>query len=198
MPYVFQYAKDTGEEVFRCNLTCARCSVELKNGNRCARTVCIGLPLCWQHLLTSKNDKHGMKIKHSAISGLGLFAWSKNGGHDVVYKAGDTITTYDGERLTQAELDQRYGDDTAPYAFGTGNGIIDAACKRGAGSVANGARHGVRPNARYASRMEGGVRIVRVKATKTIKHGQEIVCDYRKDYWEYAKGKHSTKRRSQS
>ena len=193
MPYVFQYKE--GAERFSCNLVCEQCTAELKNGHQCSRTVCIGLPLCWQHLLTCKDYKRGLKIQNSQVSGKGLFAWSKDGGNDIVFRTQDTITLYEGERLTHAQLDQRYGPDTAPYAVGLNKEVIDAACRRGSGSIANGARNKAEVNAKYDSRMEGGVRVVRLKATKTIRHGQEILCDYGDDYWKHAKGRHSTKRR---
>lgn len=195
MPYVFEYKSDSGQ-TFSCDLVCERCTAELVNGRQCARTVCIGLPLCWQHLLSCRGYGRGLKIKDSPIAGKGLFAWSKIGGNDVVFKGGDTIMVYEGERLTRAQLDQRYGkDDLAPYAVGLNREDIDAACRRGAGSIANGAFTKQGANAKFDSRMEGGVRVVRLRATKNIKHGQEVLVLYGDKYWDGPNGTHSTKRR---
>lgn len=195
MPYVFEYKGGSGRK-FDCELVCERCTAELRGGRQWARTVCIGLPLCWQHLLTCKDGRLGLKIKDSPIAGKGLFAWSKNGGNDVVFRNRDTIMIYEGERLTNAQMDLRYDHkDTAPYAVGGGDSNVDAACRRGAGSLANGAFNRQTANAEYTTRMEGGVRIVRLRATKTIRHGQEILCFYGNKYWEGSSGTHNTKRR---
>lgn len=194
MPYVFNYRGDSGTK-FSCDLICERCAGKLKTGTRCTRTVCIGLPFCWQHLMTCKDDMHGLKIKKSPIAGKGLFAWSKEGRRDIVYKPGETITLYEGERLTQAQLTKRFGDDTAPYAIDVGGGVIDAACRRGAGAIANAPRNGGASNAEFRSGKKAGMHVVKLVAIKPIRHNEEILCDYGEIYWNYARGKHSTRRK---
>jgi hypothetical protein len=132
---------------FSCRLSCERCTAVTKKGRHCSRTICIGVPLCWQHLLTCKNLNNGVKIRDSPLACKGLFAWSRKGGDDVVFKKGDTIAVYDGEVVDAAKLQARYGDATAPYALRVGSLTIDAACKRRVGSLTNGSSKGVRKNA---------------------------------------------------
>lgn len=176
---------------FECNLACLNCVALKRNGDQCTRRVCLGLQTCWQHLRTFKDGDNGLKIQPSTIAGAGkgLFAWSKQGGNTIVFRKDETIVPYDGDQITQAERLARYGQDTGPYAAGGQAGlIVDAACRRGVGSFANGSRGALRPNARFANSHAAGVHRLVLKATKIIRHGQEIVVAYGAHYWQTNQG----------
>ena len=90
-----------------------------------------------------------VKFKPSLIpdAGLGLFATRE-------FPPGCHLTSYLGEILSKVQVDARYGDDlfTVPYAVSvSADIIIDSACLRGIGSYANGARNGLRSNARFCA-----------------------------------------------
>jgi hypothetical protein len=59
-----------------------------------------------------------LKIKQSLIpgAGKGLFVWdtTKPAG-EVVFRRNQLVTPYEGEHVTAEELQERYGDFTAPY-----------------------------------------------------------------------------------
>ncbi|GAQ82258.1 hypothetical protein KFL_001050210 [Klebsormidium nitens] len=144
-----------------------------------------------EHLRTIKDANSGLKIQTSPIpgAGKGLFAWSKHGGNEIVFVPNETICSYDGDVISQAEFDRRYGQDTGPYVAGGQAGLlIDGACKRGAGTVANGRRGHVDSNARFSNSHAGGVQRLTIKATKNIRHGQEIIVPYGADYWRKHRG----------
>lgn len=151
----------------------------------------MGTPTCWQHLRTIKDDDNGLKIQASTIvgGGKGLFAWSRLGGNTIVFAPNEIITPYDGDMITQADITERYGQDTGPYVLqGQGNLIIDGACQRGVGSFANGSRGQLRYNARFGNSILGGVPRMVIRATKNIRHGQEIIVSYRAHYWQTHQG----------
>ena len=93
-----------------------------------------------------------MTIK-DGVHGKGLFAWAPGGGHAMVFRTGDPLVVYEGEHVATAQIDQRYGPrTTAPYALKIKqNHFVDAACKRGIGSIANAPRGtNKKTNAKYA------------------------------------------------
>jgi hypothetical protein len=146
--------------------------------------VCIGTPLCWQHLLSQMN----LRIKPSVNGpGKGLFAMmprqNDDGPRRLVFKQNDYICDYGGEKITKRELDARYGNYTAPYALfvrqrkGKGGHYVNAACMRGVGAMANHA-NAARANARLAPMGASGA----LKATKPIYEGDEILVDYGSEY----------------
>ncbi len=157
---------------FYLRLDARRCRGTSRNGQQCRRSTVIGCPFCRDHL---KSAKH-LEIKPSTIpnAGLGLFAYHP--AQDIVFREGDTIVRYEGEAISRAELQDRYGDKTAPYAFSLStNRAIDAAGHRGIGSLANRAPPASRNNATFTST---GL----VKATRNIRHGQEIFLAYGPSY----------------
>lgn len=189
MPYRFDFQGP--EASFQCDLTCEQCSAQSASGARCKRVVCIGLPYCWQH---TRSICH-VTIR-DGVHGKGLFAWTPGAGHARVFEPGDPIVVYGGDYLVTAQIDQRYGPrTTAPYALQiTQNHIVDAACKRGIGSVANAPRGtNKKTNAEYAINHTTGTMIL--KATRPIYGGQEILVGYGAAYWNAHKGTHRTRRR---
>lgn len=177
MTYKFVY-KINNSSHFTCNLKCVRCTATNSSGTRCKLKSCIGTPYCWTHLL---HHKH-LRIKPSVVQGAGngLFAVSPAlGNNDIVFKRGDVIIQYDGEVITNKELQRRYGDFTAPYGLSQGNYIEDGACRRGVGSLANHVSSRS-ANARYS--FSTSTKKFRLVATKNIRNNTEVLCDYGGDY----------------
>lgn len=174
MPLWYKFRHNPSGHTFECPLQCQQCEGRTKNGSRCRKRVCIGVPLCWQHLRTERF----LRIGASPIAGKGLFVFKPGSVPDaIVFHQNDRITHYDGERIG-AEVHQRYpGDITAPYALMTEN----AACKRGVGSLANHAPAGNGPghaNARYSQYRGRG----QLRATRDIRNGEEVLVNYGPQY----------------
>jgi hypothetical protein len=179
MPKRFIFHIDL-EHHFAANLKSDQCSANCKNGNRCRKRVIIGLPYCYVHLLSVMH----LRIKPSTVvnAGLGLFASDpKAGENDIIFNKGDVIAKYTGELINKAELEHRYGDNTAPYALEISKDkYIDAATERGAMSLAN---HTSSKSAN-ASFQNPNYRnnSVTVKAVKNIKNNTEILINYGNKY----------------
>lgn len=187
MPYRFTFDDSNGSTRFSCQLECDQCTATLSGGRRCSRRVCLGLPLCWQHL-RSRN----LIIKDSPLEGKGLFAWAPKNDDSIVFREGDFIISYDGEQTSDIQKYQRYGHATGPYALQRNAHLfIDAACKRGAGSFANGSRNGVKHNARFAY---SSAKTMAIRATKNIRNGTEIIASYGPSYWNRPQHAHRTKK----
>lgn len=187
MVLTFEYEdKNKGGTTFKCELKSHRCKAKNMDGKECRRKVTIGLPYCWYHL---QKEAH-VKIKDSQW-GKGLFAWDssntnkKNASIDnqkIVFKEGDNIGKYDGERVSAKENTRRYGKKTGPYAVGhnkAGEGE-DAACKRTFPSLVN-HQQGKKQNAELISHRSSSKKPwdAWIVATKTIKNGQEIFASYK-------------------
>ena len=181
---------------FQANVRCSQCEGTAKNKNRCRRRVCIGTPYCFQHLASIKK----LKIKESTIrnSGKGLFAWDpKNNG--IVFKRpkstrlnntpGQKIVEYSGELIDINELNRRYQQYTAPYSVEINNDMYeDGSIIRGTGSLANHA------NARNSNaRLEVSRNRIILRATKNIRHNQEILVNYGRSYRFNENTEHKTK-----
>lgn len=143
-------------------------------GSRCKRKTVIGVPWCYQHLASEMS----LKIQASTIedAGKGLFAISKT--KEIVFRKGQTIIEYQGEKITHHELEKRYGNKTGPYAITTTQDqIIDAACERSVGAIANhkASRHA---NAKFFTQNKSII----LQAIKQIKNGDEIFVNYGPDF----------------
>lgn len=199
MPYRFAFrylrASDNQPHEFTCLLTCDRCTGTSKSGARCSRRVCIGLPLCWQHLLSEKH----VRVRASTIpaAGKGLFAMLtgpqlKRTGRaaPVVFRKGDRILTYTGELIGHRELTRRYDDRsvhppveyTAPYTFELERvapaAFVDSACQRGAASLVNHTNRARDANATFRAVGRGRQARIDLVALKAIRHGDEIFAHY--------------------
>lgn len=179
-------------------IECTRCICAKNNGQRCSRSVCIGLPLCYQHgqeYLHVRAGQTSLKKNHQRLTFAGLFACDpKRNGTAVIFKANDLIVPYIGEFVTQEELDERYGegDDTvAPYGLNVGQGdnafLEDSALRRSFGSLVNTilAAHNAfnwaatgnqnQPNAKIDTiRIDGSFEIAVIRATRNIINSQEV------------------------
>ena len=140
-----------------------------------------------------------------------------------VSKKNDIICPYIGESLTRAQIYERYGDDTAPYAANHGKYYFDAALRRGAGSLTNHANYPNfnaayvyrskrdfdtsswteredlgRPLSNYPFRNDRKSHrpvsgLIYLYATKDIKYGEQILTNYGD---EYQMNNHSTRVRA--
>jgi len=204
MPYLFKF-KVNDETTFQCVLNSEQCEATNKNGRRCGRRCVIGTPLCATHLMYNMN----LKIMPSqvpavqAFNGKGLFAYDPRQPPGVViFEKNDIICRYEGEMLTEVELNDRYNHEgeeyTAPYALEQSRDKnIDCGCKRGVGSLVN---HTTNTRANIEFRpsnngLKGAQRVdfVVLKAKKKIRNHQEILVNYGDEYVFNEPTSHSTK-----
>ena len=207
---VFAYYKNpdrvSGRPDFACKLHCMQCKAMAKGGSRrCKNRTCFGLPVCHVHL---RSDYH-LVIAKSNIEGAGngLFAWDiKKQPRGVVFKKGELIVKYEGEKLGDKDVDGRYGegdDGLGPYTleplvkqgrsrvgtaipYGNQTLMLDAACARGAASFANGVSNVREANAkldyRFVGSGEARRRVAGIFAKKNIRHKDEILVNYGENY----------------
>jgi len=179
-----------GRYHFDEKLKSVRCKGVTLRGLPCKRNVLIGTPYCKAHLMTVLK----LSIRDSDIpnAGKGLFANQKGAapGH-IVFHAGDTITPYEGKRMSKIELNNLYGPDrlvTAPYAIERNYSeehrgsirprsyVLDGATERGIANLANQAMNNEDNNAKLH---EDTAALV---AIKDIAQGEEILTSYGNDY----------------
>eukprot|EP01031_Cornospumella_fuschlensis_P031114 gene31114-37602_t len=107
-------------------------------------------------------------IRDSTLAGAGkgLFAFDRASGldDDVVFRDGDRIAKYNGQLINAQQLQEREA--------------IDCACKRGVGALGN-----TRPAANNATlSVNTHDKTAAVKASRTIRNGQEISISYGRAY----------------
>ena len=155
---------------FSCTLQCSRCTALKPDGAQCTRRVCVGKPFCWSHARSQMN----LAIKKSSMpnAGKGLFAIrTRKAGLTPqqraapVFKTGQTIARYTGQNKTVEQLQQDFGEYTAPYAFKIGDNIVDAACDRGIAALAN-----RKPESRANAKL---TKVGTIKAVKNIYDSSE-------------------------
>jgi hypothetical protein len=183
MPYIFTYYNPDNSIRFQHQLATERCIGTSKTNQRCRRLVTIGINQCFQHM-------SNLKIKSSMIdnAGKGLFAYNKSRPNDaILFKPNDKIVDYLGDRIDNNELNQRYGDHTAPYALKINNNLyIDPATRRGIGSLANKPDNNNpnpllrQSNAKFSVNARNHT--ASLKATKNIRNNQEILTSYGRAY----------------
>lgn len=126
-----------------------------------------------------------MKVDNSLIpnAGLGLFLLESA-------KAGECIARYSGEALTKEECARRGGHYRLKIHS---NLFLDAEDKSHFEGryINDGARTGIRPNARFAANYvtnkctTTGFQWVRIFATRPIAAGEEIYLDYGESFWSH-------------
>jgi hypothetical protein len=173
--YWFSFYDDdypTGNRIFYSRLFSGRCRANNKNGNRCNKRCVIGIEFCHNHMPSVLH----LQIRPSEY-GLGLFAYNPNAGdNDVVFKKDQKIVNYEGEFLTNDELNTRYDFNNAPYGMTVNHQRnIDSALHRGVGSMIN---HGnaQQNNVRFVK--DNARQRVILKATKTIRNNQQLYANY--------------------
>jgi hypothetical protein len=109
------------------------------------------------------------------------------------------VTLYDGERVTDEELNRRYDappvQRTGPYTAKDNAHNYDAACKRGAGSFANDARRPKAGGGMKLRKRDVNVALLRTRnllVKRDIRHGEELLWDYGTAYWSAPHPDHST------
>lgn len=112
-------------------------------------------------------------VVRKSSAGLGLFAIAP-------IKKGKFIIQYTGEHITNEEADRRGGK----YLFILNKKVVIDG--KGRENTARYVNHSCRPNAEAMTDYKET--IVRIKARRNIKEGEEITYDYGKEYWgEYIK-----------
>lgn len=170
-----------GNLLFKDTLKCQQCDGTTKTGKQCSRRTCLYLPLCYQHMRTEL----GVYVASSGIpgAGLGLFA-AKD------FKKGAKITVLDGEPISDAEAQRRYGDATRPYVLEEKPGkMVDGALERYAGQYANSRFSASKRSIQKGTNSDfilykppGKPRKVYIAATKLIKKDTEILAWYGREY----------------
>eukprot|EP01031_Cornospumella_fuschlensis_P025540 gene25540-30837_t len=173
MPKEFRFTID-GELHFRCKIHATQCTGTTKQGARCKRKCIIGFEYCPAHMASTLK----LAIRNSTLDGAGkgLFAFDRAARpDDVVFRDGDRIARYNGQLINAQQLQDRYGGYTAPYGVQVNTRqVIDCACKRGVGSLGN-----TRPAANNATlSVNTRDKTASVKATRTIRNGQEVFISY--------------------
>jgi SET domain-containing protein len=108
------------------------------------------------------------QVKRSS-AGLGLFATT-------VFRKGDFIIEYTGERIPTAEADRRGGK----YLFVLNpETTVDG---KGRANTARYINHSCRPNAE--AEIDEDEQKILIRARRTIKPGEEICYDYGTEYWD--------------
>ena len=134
--------------------------------------------MCYQHKVTDDD----VKVEPSTIphAGNGLFAYNSTHDNEIVFKKGQRICQYNGEKITVAVLDERYGEDTAPYAIGLNKGQVrDGAIERTIGSLLN---HAINKNCNVRFTNPNKNNDVFIEAIKNIKNRTELLVNYGRDY----------------
>lgn len=178
MRFTFQ-STDTN---FTCQMQCTRCKCNTKSGARCRRRSCIGTGYCWAHLISHRHLRIKASLEPGA--GKGVFVMDKTqGDHAVIFKPRDLVIEYDGEKVVEAVVDQRYGQWTAPYTVQNTERedlFEDAACHRGVGAIVNQSK--TRPNVKFVSTGEGDAVHVALFAVRNIKNNAELLVNYNGSY----------------
>ena len=121
-------------------------------------------------------------VRPTTWKGLGAFALT-------AIPIGTPVCTYQGDRLTRAELEERYGSrlDQCEYLFDLGNGAyIDASNSGHASRYINHDEHGnLVPSLSRTDSSAVGVGTDRIDfyATRQIEPGEELTFDYGLGYW---------------
>jgi hypothetical protein len=164
--------------VFYSRLFSGQCRADKKNGERCTKRCVIGIEFCHIHMPSVLH----LQIRNAGNMGLGLFAYNPNLElNAIVFERNDVIIPYEGEALTEQELNDRYDRKSAPYAMEMGDTAIniDGAIHRGIGTMIN-----------HANKQQSNViflhdednnRII-LSATKPIKNNQQLFANYGNRY----------------
>ena len=180
--FKFYINRRNPKPIFQTHLLSEQCRYIKPNGDHCNRNVVLGIPFCAQHLAMELH----LKIKKSTIpqSGKGLFAYNpRSGPNSIIFRghedAGDLICMYDGEIINRAELNRRYKRFTGPYAIQISNNRYEDGAKiRGVGSYVQHSDDENKINCRLGLINHR----IAIFATKNIRNGKELYCDYGDEY----------------
>lgn len=194
-----------------CKSACGRCSAIVRSTNRrCAKPACIDFRYCVMHLASLKHlavvmSRHvpgtkGLYAVTGAIYKKKTDGTPKEDANVIVFRRGDHIDEYGGERMTKDELNARYEDredrETAPYAMSRPDGaVLDAMCARTAIAYSNDSTPDVArllslSRDAFATAYNAGSNADNMKAkngvfeaSRDIHHGEELLWHYGADYW---------------
>ena len=176
MPLYFHFHSANGN--FDAQVKSHRCTHIKSNGERCKRQVIIGYELCWTHKRT--DDEVAVKQSQIPHAGNGLFAVNGTDNNEIVFRKGDRICQYDGEHVAIDVLQQRYGNNTAPYAIQLNSGqASDGAIERTIGCLLN---HSTKAKANVRFTNPNAQNKVFIDAIKNIRNKQELLVNYGKQY----------------
>jgi hypothetical protein len=137
--------------------------------------VCIGVDICHAH----RKSKLGLVVKTSTLPNAGKGLFTTKG----LKKNRRLRVKYQGDILTPEQNDERHGAsqyDHNAYGLQVGDDIVDASCKRGLMSLANGSKSKATSNAEFT---KSGY----IRTTKKVPADKEILVHYGKDYFKSAK-----------
>jgi hypothetical protein len=116
------------------------------------------------------------------LQGLFAFKYGDKSKETIIFHPEDTIISYNGEHVTQKQLNHRYGKMTGPYAAcyvekGRSKFCVDSACLRGTGAFINSPSSSKFKSNAY---MEFDTKQKKffIVAKKHIKNGEEIFWNY--------------------
>ena len=197
MPTYFHFHAPHANHAFDHEVTTDQCAyVNPETGRQCRNRVTVGLPLCWVHRVL----KLHLEVRPSLIPGAGRGVFV----HDTsakpgqpVFTTGQKICDYDGEIITQKELERRYGEYTAPYGLmllpgtsedhanpGPETMYEDAGAHLGIGSLINHQEKGGQVNCEFVvpKRGAGAGAGAFIRATRPIYEGEELYLHYGEYY----------------
>ena len=166
---------------------CTQCRFRLAAGRRCRNTTCDRFPFCWMHM----KKAYGLVAQTSRIpnAGLGLFfvGYKDEDGDFVnLIKKNEVVTHYSGKhKLTTAQYDARFGDDTSYGVCTRRNECLDGGpTDNFPGRLINHKSYS-RANVRWGQTITrtGDRYMLPMYATTNIRAGQELYIDYGPDYW---------------
>lgn len=177
MPYFFHWTDPTNH--WDKSLEAKQCQYQKENKELCKRSVIIGNPYCWQH---RKQVEHvEIKTSHIPHAGKGLFATNGTTSKAIVFRRQDPIIPYAGKFIDTAELRHRYHQYTAPYGVFVKKDVYqDGADLRGIGTLIN--HQGNKKNTNTEFYVSHNPSQVKIRATKNIPNGDELILSYGKDY----------------
>lgn len=178
--YFHYYNTNPGQERHLDRLLESERCIHMMTANRRCRKRCLmGLQMCWIHLQSVNN----VRIRDAGNMGKGLFASDGTQGNEILFRRGEYIITYEGgESMTEAEIDDRYGDNsTGPYAVRNElNEFEDCAIWRCAASFINSnVGTGQITNCRLEDDEDHNVIVT---ATRSIRNGDQLFCSYGPGY----------------
>jgi transposase InsO family protein len=152
-----------------------RCIANTRSGEQCKRRTTTGA-----HCFTHSQKDLGLRVKKSEVpnAGRGLYAAKE-------FRPGDFVSFYTGRLTTPADGDFFETLDGSLYGYLINNSlIVDAAeSDRAVARFINDPRGTQkRPNVKFAT--DQRTKTVRIRATRLIKKGDELLLKYGKQYWE--------------
>jgi len=170
------HTDDDIDNDFNAKLRSMRCVAVKKDGVRCKRNTVIGQEYCYSHRESILN----LRIQDSTIANAGKGLFAVGYPDKIIFKKDARICKYNGEVIDEEELDDRYGEFTAPYGIKLYNDLYeDAGVFRGIGAMANHSGNQRKINAKLSVGRDNRAQL---KAIKNIKGGQEIVVNYGNRY----------------